>query len=431
MQWYRLEVVYFRRLIDDELDALMPELPAIAVDGPKGVGKTATGLQRAATVFQLDDPVTVSLVRADPARALDRTRPILIDEWQRAPEVWDVVRRAVDSGAPASSFLLTGSATPALGATAHSGAGRIVSLRMRPMALPERGLVNPTVSLAALLEGGRPRIGGDCPLTLADYAHEIEASGFPGIRHLSARSRRAQLDSYLTRALSRDLTDEQGVTVRRPDSLRAWVAAYATATSSTATWEAIRAAATPGDADPPSKATTIRYRDWLSALWLLDPLPAWQPLGSGLKGLTKGPKHHLADPALSARLMRVGASALLDGEGRLLPGGPSTALGALFESLATLTVRVCAQTAEAITSHLRTDRGEHEIDLIVERHDGRAIGIEVKLAATIDDRDVRHLHWLKDHHAGRISDLAVLTTGPHAYRRPDGIAVIPLGLFGP
>ncbi len=129
--------------------------------------------------------------------------------------------------------------------------------------------------------------------------------------------------------------------------------------------------------------------------------------------------------------MRVGASALLDGEGRLLPGGPSTALGALFESLATLTVRVCAQAAEATTSHLRTDRGEHEIDLIVERHDGRAVGIEVKLAATIDDRDVRHLHWLKDHHRGRISDLAILTTGPHAYRRPDGIAVIPLGLFGP
>ncbi|HZL04528.1 MAG TPA: AAA family ATPase, partial [Coriobacteriia bacterium] len=248
-------MVYLKRLIDDELDALMPELSAIAVDGPKGVGKTATGLQRAATVIQLDDPVTLSLVRADPGRALGRARPILVDEWQRAPEVWDVVRRAVDNGAPASSFLLTGSATPVVGATAHSGAGRIVSLRMRPMALPERGLVPPTVSLASLLEGDRPRIDGDCPLTLADYALEIEKSGFPGIRPLSARARRAQLDAYLTRALSRDLTDEQGVTVRRPDSLRAWITAYATATSSTATWEAIRAAATPGDADPPSKAT--------------------------------------------------------------------------------------------------------------------------------------------------------------------------------
>jgi len=85
---------------------------------------------------------------------------------------------------------------------------------------------------------------------LADYADEIEASGFPGSRFLAPRARRAQLDSYLIRALSRDLTDEQGVTVRRPDSLRAWVTAYAAATASTAAWETIRTAAIPGDADP-------------------------------------------------------------------------------------------------------------------------------------------------------------------------------------
>src|SRR5699024_749543 len=189
--------------------------------------------------------------------------------------------------------------------------------------------------------------------------------------------------------------------------------------------------ATPGDADPPSKSTTIRYRDWLSALWLLDPLAAWQPHSSSLRGLSKGPKHHLADPALAARLMKVGAASLLDGEGRLLPGGPATALGALFKSLATLTVRVCAQAVEASTSHLRTDRGEHEIDLIVESHDGRTVGIEIKLTPTVNDKAVRHLHWLAEQQGSRIADLAVITTGPHAYRRHDGIAVIPLGLLGP
>lgn len=299
------------------------------------------------------------------------------------------------------------------------------------MALPERSLVVPTVSLATLLDGGRPPVEGDCPLTLADYAHEIEASGFPGLRSLSARARRMQLDSYIARALSRDLTDEQDVTVRRPDSLRAWVSAYAAATSSTATWETIRTAASPGDGDPPSKATSIRYRDWLTALWLLDPVPAWLPYGATLKGLTKGPKHHLADPALAARLMRIGATALLDGSGQLVTGGGATALGALFESLATLTVRTCAQAAEATTNHLRTERGEHEVGLVVERHDGRILGIEVKLAAAIDDRAVRHLHWLQKHHSGLVSDLVILTTGARAYRRRDGVAVVPLGLLGP
>ncbi|MFZ1409922.1 MAG: DUF4143 domain-containing protein [Micropruina sp.] len=422
---------YVRRVLDHELDELMPGLPAIAVDGPKGVGKTATCGQRAATVLGLDDPLTLSLVRADLDRALGGARPILIDEWQRAPALWDRVRRAVDAGAPPSSFLLTGSASPALGAIAHSGAGRIASLRMRPMAMPERGLQEPTVSLASLLDGGHPPVSGDSSLALADYAAEIESSGFPGIRALSPRARRTQLDSYLTRALSRDLADAQGVTVRRPDSLRAWAIAYATATSSTATWETIRTAASPGDADPPSKPTTVRYRDWLTALWLLDPVPAWRPQGTAMKGLTRSPKHHLADPALAARLMKVGAAALLDGEGRVIPGGPASALGALFESLATLTVRVCAQAAEATTSHLRTNRGDREIDLIVERHDGRAVGIEIKLAPTIDNKAVRHLHWLREHHGHLISDLVVLTTGPHAYRRTDGIAVVPLGLLGP
>lgn len=422
---------YSPRLIDIELDALLPALPAIAIDGPKGVGKTATGLQRAQTVLTLDDPSALAVFRADPARSLERPRPILLDEWQRAPESWDNVRRAVDAGADAGSFLLTGSATPLAGTVAHSGAGRITSLRMRPMALTERGRDQPTVSITELLGGHRPTIGGDCTLTLADYADEIEASGFPGIRSLPSRARRVQLDSYLTRALSRDLADEQGVTVRRPDSLRAWITAYAAATSTTASWETVRRAATPGDGDPPSKVTTIRYRDWLSSLWLLDPVPAWLPLGSGLKDLAKAPKHHLADPALSARLMRASASSLLTGDGTVLPGGPASALGALFESLATLTARTCAQAAEATTHHLRTERGDREVDLILERHDGQLLGVEVKLASAIDDTDVRHLHWLAERLGNRVSDLVVLTTGPHAYRRRDGVAVVPLGLLGP
>lgn len=104
-------------------------------------------------------------------------------------------------------------------------------------------------------------------------------------------------------------------------------------------------------------------------------------------------------------------------------------LGALFESLATLTVRVLAQTAEATTSHLRTDRGRHEIDLIVEGHDGRCVGIEVKLTTAPGDADVRHLLWLRETVPERIADLVILTTGEHAYRRRGGGAVS-LGRLG-
>ena len=106
-----------------------------------------------------------------------------------------------------------------------------------------------------------------------------------------------------------------------------------------------------------------------------------------------------------------------------------TLLGALFESLVALTVRTCAQSAGAQTFHLRDHGGRHEVDFIVE-HQGRVLGVEVKLGGTISAKDVKHLHWLRDTLGDNVLDLVVVTTGPEAYRREDGIAVVPLGLLG-
>lgn len=143
------------------------------------------------------------------------------------------------------------------------------------------------------------------------------------------------------------------------------------------------------------------------------------------------PKHHLADPALAARLAGVDAGALLRGEGPEVIPRDGTFLGALFESLATLCVRVFAQAAEARVFHFRTKGGEREVDLIVERADGRAVGVEVKLSETVHASDVRHLLWLGDRLGEDLADAFILTTGRSAYRRPDGIGVVPLALVGP
>lgn len=104
--------------------------------------------------------------------------------------------------------------------------------------------------------------------------------------------------------------------------------------------------------------------------------------------------------------------------------------GPLFESLATLTVRVAAQAAGASVGHLRTRNGDHEVDLVVEGSDGQVIGIEVKLASAVTDADVRHLLWLRRQLPDDVIALVVLTTGVRAYRRPDGVAVVPLALLG-
>ena len=416
--------------MDAELDELMPGIAALALEGPKAVGKTKTATQRAATVYRLDDPGQLDVAVADPRRLLQGDPPILIDEWQHLPESWDLVRRSVDEGAAPGRFLLTGSASPEQKPT-HSGAGRIVILRMRPLTLFERGVESPTVSLAELIAGRRPSISGETAVTLESYVDEILASGFPGLQQLSGRPLRAQLDSYLARIVDREFL-EMGHRIRNPEVLQRWMTAYAAASSTTASYEKIRDAATSGEGEKPNKKTTMPYRDVLQRLWIVDPVPAWLPTRNQIARLTAPAKHQLVDPALAARLLGVDARALLDAS----PVGPpiqrdGTLLGALFESLVTLDIRVYAQRAEAAVKHFRTWAGEREVDLIVERADGRVVAVEVKLARTIDDSSVSHLRWLRQEIGDDLLDAVVITTGGQAYRRADGIAVVPAALLGP
>jgi len=240
------------------------------------------------------------------------------------------VRRAVDDDPSPGRFILTGSAATASGT--HSGAGRIVRLRMRPLTLSERGVAEPTVSLRELLAGRLPALQGSTGIALDRYAEEICRSGFPGLRTLPDRARRAQLDGYLDRVIDRDLEEEVGQPVRTAGALRRWLTAYGAATATTVAYDAIRDAATPGERDKPAKATALAYPDALERLWILDPLPAW---------------------------------------------------------LLTLS------------------------------------------AHTIRDDDVRHLRWLRDQLGDDVLDVIVVTTGSDAYRRPDGIGVVPAALLGP
>ena len=392
------------------------------------MGKTSTALRRARTVHDLDDPETMALVEADPGRLVRGDPPVFIDEWQRYPPSWDLVRRAVDRGAGPGSFLLAGSTSPQTAPT-HSGAGRIVTLRMRPMSLFERSAAQPSVSLARMLSGSRPDIDGETDVALDDYVREIEASGFPGMRSADPGVRPDLLDGYLNRATDHDLL-LMGHRVRRPGIVRRWLTAYAAATSTAASYETIRDAATGGESAKPAKTTTTLYRDLLEAMWLVDPLPAWWPLGNPMSRLKRGPKHHLADPALAARLVGATASGLVSGSPAVPRGlGAGPLLGALFESLVTLDVRVYAQAAGATVGHLRTWNDDREIDLVVEK-DRRLLAVEVKLATTAGRDDTSHLRWLADRLGPDLADAMIVTTGRHAYRDRDGIAVVPAALLG-
>ncbi len=421
MEEYRL------RLIDRELDELSADLAAISLDGPKGVGKTVTASRRAATIYRLDDVASAELLRAAPEQLHSGRKPILLDEWQRVPEVWDLVRRAVDRDQTGGQFLLTGSATPA-SAAIHSGAGRIVSLRMRPLSIAERSIESPSMHLSEMFEGSC-EIRGRTDVALRQYVEEIVSSGFPAIRQLRPRARRLQLDSYIARVVDRDFP-EQGARVRRPETLRAWMAAYAAATASTASYATIARAATPGGADKPAKETLLNYRDVLSQLWLLDSTPAWTPSHNHFTRLGTAPKHFLADPALAARLLGLDEEKLLSGSSiGMLGPQDGTVLGALFEALVALSLHTYAQSNEATVSHFRSHSGDREVDFIVHKSDRTTVAFEVKLDRKVDDSDVKHLLWLKAHLGEELRDMAVLYTGDIAYRRSDGVAVIPAALL--
>lgn len=210
------------------------------------------------------------------------------------------------------------------------------------------------------------------------------------------------------------------------------MSAYAAATSTTASFEQIRAAATGGQEPPPAKTTVLPYREVLERLYLLDEVPGWQPTRNALARLALAPKHHLADPALAARLLGVTATTLLEGEasGPFVPKDGTT-FGLLFESLATQSLKVYAQSAEASVKHLRLRAGTHEVDLVVERGDGHVVAIEVKLSGNIRNDAVKHLNWLEGEIGDDLLDRVVITTGTEAYRRADGVAIVPAALLGP
>ena len=442
---------YRRRIVDDELDELFSGLPAIALEGPKAVGKTATALRRAATIYRLDDEAERSIVQADPSQLLEGRRPVLIDEWQSFPESFDRVRRAVDDGAGPGSFLLTGSASPTNPPT-HSGAGRIVQVRLRPMTLAERNIGHPTVSLKELLYDGRDQgvrtgderdSGGQASSDGRASDHRphrrrpeaLRAGdprpGFPGLHDLPDRLARAQLDGYIDRIVDRDFED-LGHRVRRPGTLRRWMQAYAAATSTTASYEKIRDAATSDRGEKPARATTQPYRDVLERLWILDPVPAWLPTRNRLARLALPPKHHLADPALAARLLDVDETTLLRGTAGRSGDDPRghTARGAVRVAGNALRTRIRPgrrgpHSAPAHLERRSRDRPDRRAWTSDSCHRGEA-GPDTGRAGRAPSA------LAADNELGdELTDAIVITTGQAAYRRPDGIAVIPAALLGP
>ncbi|MCL2526050.1 MAG: DUF4143 domain-containing protein [Coriobacteriia bacterium] len=420
---------YITRYTDQWLDEMIPHLKAIAIEGAKGVGKTRTAEQHAKRIYKMDRRGVRESIESEYDLLYDGPFPTLIDEWQYLPEVWDRVRRMVDDGIPPGSIILTGS-RQSNNLSLHSGAGRIVRFRMRPLSLAERFPDSERITLRDCFEGkilDQPRL--DSKITFSDYMQEIVKTGFPDINATPDVARGSLIDSYIDNIATREF-QAQGVGLRQPETLVRWMRAYAAATGTTTSYNKILDAATPGEGDKPSRKATTAYREALSSLWLIDDLPYWGEGEDFFGRLKQTSKHYLADPGLEARLLGLSAQDLIRGEEETVydPTYGSIA-GRLFESLCVMSVRTYASQIGAHTYFLRTAKGTREVDLVIEKS-RKLVIVEVKLGSSVSSDDVRHLNWFEEKLGNRVKEKIVLTTGDRAYRRQDGVLVVPAALFG-
>ena len=419
-------MAYLPRHVDAFLDEYFDSLPALLLDGPKAVGKSSTARRRAKSVYDLSSPRSRELAIADSELVTKGNKPVFIDEWQRVPDVWDAVKNAVDYDHTGGSFLLAGSADAP---GTHSGAGRIVSVRMRPMTLIERRLTQPTVSLAAI-KNGHATIAGQTTFAVPDYAVAIVRGGYPAMLALPDGAIALQLEGYIHRVIDRDMP-EAGLAVRRPEGLLAWLRSFAAATATTASWESIRDGATAGNVEKPSRTATMPYVEMLKRLRIVDDIEPWLPSQNFLNRISQSPKHFLVDPSLATSLLGISSASLISGDDGLGAYQGSPIFGRLFENLAALHLQTFAINNRLKVKHLRTGNGEHEVDFILEQPDGRFIAVEAKLNGAVTDADQKHLLWLKDKVGDQMIDSLVINTGQYAYRTKHGVAAIPLALLGP
>lgn len=359
---------YRPRLIDGALQRSLAAAGAIVIEGARASGKTMTALNAASSYVFLDDPEAQRMVDVAPRSLLDGRAPRLLDEWQTAPDLWNLVRRAVDAAAEPGRFILTGSAVPPHDATRHTGAGRFLRLRQRTMSWWEKlESSSGTVSLAGLFAGELPVNDPDASPSIDTVIDNVLRPGFPAMTVLPPAQSADRLRGYLddiARADIRRLSDIR----HEPETIKHLIVALARSVASDVTYRTlasdVRAVAPSIDVE-----TISNYVGLLQRLFIVETQRPWTPALRSRARVRTSPKFHLVDPALAAAALAAGPERLR---------GDLHTLGVLFESAVVHDLMVFASALDGDVHHYRDSYGK-EIDAIVTLPDGRWGAIEVKL----------------------------------------------------
>ena len=423
---------YKPRIVDPLITRYLELFGAVEVSGTKWCGKTWTALAHGRSVTYVDRGANQDIAAADPSYALVGESPHVIDEWQRVPAIWDTVRHAIDDAAGQKGlWILTGSSTPLKsGAVSHSGAGRIGRIRMHPMSLAESGDSTASVSLAGLFEGAFSP--SQCPNGIENLANLACRGGWPGAATDYPESAQMIVGEYLKLVFRESVPRFGGdSSVARRVALSLARNIGQSPTAKTLAKDALALAKDTPPTDSQLREMTL-YLDILNRLYLVDEIPGWVPASRSPLRMRTKPKRYFADPSLVVRLLGLNPSSLLN---------DWQTFGLVFESMVMRDLAVYASVLPNIgdepVRYYRDDSGL-EADAIVERADGSWGAFEIKLSQEKVDSAAASLlrlerKLLKDEQ--RRTDppafLAVITgMGEAAYRRSDGVYVIPIRSLG-
>lgn len=419
---------YRKRIVDAELKRKLAGKGAVLVEGPKWCGKTTTAEQVSASVLRIDDPARsrqyVSMSEIDPARLLEGASPRLLDEWQRAPRLWDAVRSEVDRRGEVGQFILTGSAVPPDDASMdeqHTGTGRVSWLRMRPMSLWESGESTGETSLSALF-GDSGAAAGFSEASLSDVAFQICRGGWPMAVGMEGEVALDQAYDYVDAIVHRDINRADGVQ-KDPDRVRRVLRSYARHQGQQVPYTTISADIASNEAQGTSDDTVSQYASALRRIFVVEDMPAWNPNLRSKAAIRTTDARYFVDPSIAAASLGTGPEGLMS---------DLNTMGFLFESMAVRDLRVYAQALRGEVRHFRDSSGL-ECDAVVTLRDGSYGLVEIKLGgdALVEEGAASLVELagkIDTTRMGEPSFMMVLTgIGGFAYRRGDGVIVVPLG----
>lgn len=416
---------YKPRIADKLLRERLEGKGAVLIEGAKWCGKTTTAEQISKSRLYMSDPGllehNLQLASINPSVLLSGKNPRLIDEWQLAPQLWDAVRFEVDHRRELGQFILTGSSVPAdMSKVFHTGTGRFSWLRMRPMTLWESGESTGEVSLAALFDDDK-KVEGISQLDIEQVAFATCRGGWPSSIFMKERAALEQAFDYVAAVEHRDVSMSDGI-MRDSSKVHRFLRSYARHQGTQANYSTIRADIAADDDDTIGEATIASYIQALKKIFVIEDAEAWNPNLRSKTAIRTSDTRYFTDPSIATAVLGLGPDDLM----KDLP-----TFGLLFETLCIRDLRVFAEAIHGNVYHYR-DKSGLECDAVVHLRNGRYGLIEIKLGGEmLIHEGIKTLTALADKidksKMREPSFLMILTaSGTYAYRRQDGICIVPI-----